>query len=155
MRSRLGWSRAATLAICVALGACHGVTEANDAVDVVAAVDRMDIEPELPANVTITIINHGSQALHIVEHWCMPMYVVRNIVKDDVPLPGRYCTAIAYAPRDLMPGDHLTLTDRWSGETTDGLGRTSSVAPGRYEIIGRAFVDGRELRTAPVVVRVH
>ena len=151
--SSLGLLRLAT--VCLGLVACGSPTDATHSADVTAAVDRADIEPERPAHITVMIANRGTSAVLITQNdACAQPYLVRTVFGDDVPLPGRFCIAAVYPPRSLAPGESMTLEDQWTGER-DGAGRAAYAAPGRYQILARIQVDGRELHSGPVWVRVH
>jgi hypothetical protein len=159
MRTSRLWSRAAlAVTMCVGIVACGGPTDASDTIDVAVAVDRVDIDLENPAHVTITVTNRGAEPVEAIDprnYACFPSYVVRNAMQTEVPLPGRYCLTIGYAPRTLASGESMTFTDRWSGEMSDHAGRSVSVAPGLYRLSARVFVGGRERNSAAVIVRVH
>jgi hypothetical protein len=156
---RLRRARAALAAtLLLAVNACHGATAPADDVEIAMSSDRADIDPQQIAHLTVTVTNRGDASIEVFDpniSGCTPAYIVRDVVGHAVPLPRRVCLLIAYAPRILAPGETVTFADQWLGETVDSAGHVTIVAPGRYTIAARMGVEGRELESAPIVVRVH
>src|SRR5690349_5822249 len=105
------------LATFVALSGCHAITEPLANRDITLAVSRTQATHATPIEITVTFVNRSDSVLVSPDprdYLCRPPYFVRDAYGDEVPLPGRFCLAIAYPPRRLAPGDSLVLHDRWS-----------------------------------------
>src|SRR5678815_1636708 len=101
MRLLMGlWYRAASsLLICIALSACHNVTDVNSQLDIAISVDRLEITPTNPAHVTIGVENRGPDTVAIADprsYACAAPYLVRDANDRAVALPPRTCLAILY-----------------------------------------------------------
>jgi hypothetical protein len=146
------------LTLCAGFGACESPTNVSRQLVVEVAVDRVDVAPTNPADIAITIINRGRSTVQTADprsYACSPSYLVLDAAGRSVLLPGRFCLAIAYAPRDLAPGDSITVRDRWSADMTDGHGGATVVTPGQYRIVARIFAQGSALNSEPVLVSVR
>ena len=71
-----------------------------------------------------------------------------------VPLPGRFCLAIAYAAKHLAPGQSVTIQDSWRGDLQGADGKVTLAPPGQYRIGARVFAESRELGSAPVDIQL-
>lgn len=130
----------------------------NTQLDVTVAVDRSEAAPTSAADITITIRNRGPDVVQTADprsYACLAPYRVWDSAERTVLLPGRLCAAIAFAPRNLAPGDSVIVRDRWSADMTDGKGGVTTVAPGQYRIVARVVGQGRELTSEPVLVAVR
>jgi len=126
--------------------------------DVTLTVDRDVVDPTNPVRVTIIIVNRDSRlvkANHPLSYACRAPYIVLDQAGTAIALPGRLCLAIGYAPRDLAPGDSITITDKWSGDVEGADEIVKPAPPGSYQLVARVVVDGREVGSAPVAVRAN
>jgi len=159
MRLLMGlWYRAASsLLFCIALSACHNVTDVNSQLDIAISVDRLEITPTNPAHVTIGVENRGPDTVAIADprsYACAAPYLVRDANDRAVALPPRTCLAILYAPRKLAPGESLTIRDQWSGDKSNGTGGAIPVTPGTYRISANVGGQGRKLTSEAVIVSI-
>lgn len=145
--------RKLALSLCLTLGACSSLTDANSAIVVNLSVDRAVVSQATPATVTVTMVNYGAKSIEVADprsYACMPPFEVADASGRPVQLPGRFCLAIAYGQVTLAPGDSLTIRDRWSGERADTASRPVFVSPGEYRLSAR--VVGRDgIITSPPV----
>jgi len=144
-------------AILVAIGACNDPMGVDRFVDVSLSTDREIVSPSTPAVITVVLANHGNRAVATADprsYACMPPYTVWNDQGDDVPPPGRLCALPAYMPVTLAPGETMTIQATWSAEKHDGQLKNSPVAPGKYRLAARVFVDRSSLTSEPVLVTV-
>jgi hypothetical protein len=141
------------LALCLTLGACKSLTDANRAIVVNLSVDRAVVSPATPAAVTVTMVNYGAKTIEVAHpdsYGCVPPFEVADASGRTVQLPGRLCAMPAYAPVKLAPGDSLMIRSRWSAEQADSAGKTVPVSPGDYRLSARV-VSEHGFITSPAV----
>lgn len=146
-----------TLAACVALGACRDTTKVESGLHVALRADRTVVDSAHPLGLTVTVTNRSSRDVVTPDprnYACLPTYVVLNEHGTAVAPVARICSAIAYAPKVLAPGETMEVHDRWSGDASGG-GLTAIAAPaGQYHIVAQVFGDGIVSTSDTVVVSV-
>lgn len=145
-------------ALACALPACRGITDVSRSPDVSVAVDRPVASISVPVEITIRVLNRGTDPVPSVDpsqNWCREMFGVYDDAGSRVTLPVRFCAAIKLPTVFLAPGDSLVVHDRWSGDAADAFGRSTAVKAGLYHIVGRYSTDDGDITSAPVVVAVR
>jgi len=146
-----------TLALCLtlptALAACRSVTDVSSELFITLSTDRAAIGVNDSLHVAVTVANRGSR---VVETWdprsyeCVSAFRVTDEAGAAVPLPGRFCLAIAYAAKHLAPGESVTIYDTWRGDLLASDGTVKPAPAGHYRIAARVFAENHELGSAPV-----
>ena len=145
------------LASMMAIAGCRSVTDPSSELFIVLSTDRGVIDATDSVRITVTIANRGS---HVVETWdprsyeCVSAFRVTDQAGAFVPLPGRFCLAIAYAAKHLAPGQSVTIQDRWRGDLEGSDGKVKLAPPGQYRIAARVFAEDHELGSAPVDIQL-
>lgn len=145
------------LALATATAACRSVTDVSSQLFITLSTDRTAIGASDSVRVTVTVANRGS---HVVETWdprsyeCVSAFRVTGPAGAFVPLPGRFCLAVAYAARHLAPGQSVTIQDSWRGDVEGTDGKVKLAPPGQYRIAARVFAEGNELGSAPVDIQL-
>jgi hypothetical protein len=142
--------------LCAALGACRSITDPNSQLSITVAVDRVVIDQTIPVAITVNVVNRGSRTVQTADprsYACPRAFIVLDAADRIVPLPARTCLLIGYAPRELAPGDSITIRDQWAADMNNAAG-VGPVVPGQYRIVARVISKNEQLGSKPVEVSV-
>ena len=146
-------------AACLALAACHWMTDPSQSIDVSISSDRDVVSRATPATISVTMVNRGSSDVEVADprtYGCMPPFEVEENSGRKVQLPSVICALPGFGPYLLKSGSTLTVQGRWAADRADGNGITdvAPVAPGEYRLTARVVGAKRVLTSPPVVVTV-
>lgn len=136
--------------------ACSSPTSASRDLTVETRVSTPIARPGDTVTVSVVVTNHGKRVRSVAHHECPESFVVATLGGTIVGPAEKLCAAIGYLPKELAPGEALTITAPWVGDALAGEVRWPAwlLPPGAYRIHGRVFTDGGVVEGEPVVLEL-
>lgn len=138
---------------------CSNPVSPRDALQIETSVSAPTIRPGEPVTVSVVVTNRGGRTQQIqVESGFCPAASFVVTQGDGTPIrpAGAICSTALPRPKELGPGESITLTSRWFGDlhpeaSMQAPSSTSMLPAGTYRVRGSALVHGFGLLEGPPV----
>ena len=142
-------------ALLIAAG-CGSVTDADSHLTLAMTSDRATLNVGDTAHFVLTLTNHSSSSIRIAAPSCPHFFTVNDAADRPSGPPQTACLAIGLAPRDLAPGQSITLHDSWAADSGQEFSRrTFRVGAGTYTIRGVLAGADHPVTSNPIGVVVR
>lgn len=144
-------SRAAACLALAMLAGCRLFTDPKPQLVATVTIDRPTLTVA-ESLVTVTVINRGDKdalASPPDSYGCEPAFSVRSAGGMDLGSPPVVCLLVLYGQVHIPPGDSIIIQRHWIPTSATG-----PLPPGLYQLLSRAFGDGKVLVSSPVAFTI-
>jgi hypothetical protein len=138
--------------------ACTNSLDPNRLLEVTLSPSRDVVTVGNSVDVTITVINRSAIVVTTSDprsYGCPPAFIVVDARGQERRPPPQICLAIAYAPKNLLPGESIVIHNYWAGETAAEGGERIPLPPGQYSLKARVWSKNGIAESPTVNIRLE